>query len=151
ADGTTYDALTFTGTQPVSTTGSGAIVLGGSGFNSVVVPTGTTLTVGAGVTIDGQAGHVGTGLFAASGPRTGGGLINKGPTKADGAGRPAPATPPGTVYVDAGTFTNEVSLAVSNGETLNLGRTDSTWSNTGTIGIASGTLNLGGTVSTSAL
>ncbi len=142
ASGSFFDSLAFSGTETISTTSAASLVLGVSSFNSVVVTPGSTLTVATGVTIDGQAGVIGTGTPAYIQTTTGGSIINNGAIAADEAG----GTSPGTINIVAATFVNNASIQVSNGETLNLGNSNTTWSNpTGTIGISSGILNLGGT------
>lgn len=54
ADGINFGTVSFAGTQMLS--GSGSILLGGSSSNTVTLPTNTSLTVSAGITIDGQSG-----------------------------------------------------------------------------------------------
>ena len=84
-----------------------------------------TLTIGAGITIQGQSGAISA---VESWP-----IISQGTISADTAG--------GTISI-CGPFTNEGTLQVAGG-TLNL---NNTWTNTGTTIASAGTLNIWGTL-----
>src|SRR5262249_46460524 len=108
ADGTVTAFLTFSGTQALS--GTGSIIFGGALNNDLAISNDSAiLTVGAGITIDGQSG-----MF------TGGEIITQGTIAADAAGMPQGGSPAAIrLSTDEG-LANSGTLAASNGETLTL-------------------------------
>ncbi|HUY35813.1 MAG TPA: Ig-like domain repeat protein [Pirellulales bacterium] len=157
ADGGTQGELVFSGAQEIlGTLGTAAIRLGASSRNLVGI--GVVLTIGAGITIDGQSGTIGT--AAPFGVGAGGAFFNYGTISADGAkGTGNPGTG-GTITIDAAGWTNEGTVEASGGNNLVLtGAADNTqgvaWTNAAgaTISITGsnsggGTLTLNG-ISTS--
>lgn len=91
--------------------------------------TGITLTLGAKLAI------VQTGSRAQFYGYSNDTFINKGKINASVAG--------GQLSINGGTFTNQGSITVANGETFDLGSVQS-WSNTGSIQVSNATLQLGG-------
>ncbi len=147
ADGSTYGTLRFGATETLS--GTGRVLFGGSSINTVTVANGQTLSIGAGITIDGQNGSVGLNAFNGGG----GSLVNQGTIAADDAGQPAGSTPPGTLVILGSGLINSGTLAASNGATLSVflaagqgftGEANVPWSNTGTLSVDHATLDLGG-------
>ena len=97
------------------------------------MPGGTTLTLGAGLTVHGQSGFVGS--------PNGGAFINEGTISADLAGQPAGSTAAGTLVLTGTGWSNSGKLEVSNNETLVADGTG--WSNTGSFTINAATLDIG--------
>src|SRR6202007_397156 len=96
----------------------GTLRFGGSSANFVSIPSGATLTVGPGITVDGQKGIFGTpsGGYNNSDGR----MFNEGPIAADEAGQPAGASA-GTIWIQTdGGLTNASTLEASNGGTLGI-------------------------------
>ena len=131
--------------------GTGSIVLGGASNTIGTASSGGdsgTLTIGPGITIEGQDGTIGNsslplineGTIAAnvSGGRisiSGAGWSNSGTLEAENGG---------TLYLN-GTWTNSGTLQASTGGTLNL---NGTWTNSGAVTAGSGSsMYLGGTFS----
>ena len=131
-DGSIYGEVHFANTGSLS--GSGSILFGSSAFNTVgVANSANKLTIGAGVTIHGKSGTVGTA------PTNGGGMfINQGTISADVAG--------GTLTLDGTSWSSSGVIQEIAGTTVNL---RGSWSNTGSLSIGAGTLNLGGSFTTS--
>src|SRR5262249_39310926 len=107
--------LDFTGTQTLS--GNGAVIFG-SGVNSLcnalrVTQSGTTLTLGPGITVRGHTGQIGWENQCVGGPSDIS-VVNQGTISADVAG--------GTIYIRAQPFTNN-GLIRSPGGTVNLAGT----------------------------
>ena len=123
-DAWNYGQLSFQGTQTLS--GSGTVILGISGSNSLETSWESTLTIESGITVRGQAGYVGRY----------GDLINRGTIAADTAG--------GTIYVGnnsgSGMFTNSGTVRATGGGTLEV---DGAWTNAATITATDATLSLG--------
>ena len=123
--------LTAQGTQTWS--GTGSILFGGNTNNYLAVPGGTTLTLGAGLTVHGQSGFVGT--------PDGGAFINEGTISA------RPGRPAGGQYGGGNPgprrhgLEQSGKLEVSNNETLVADGTG--WSNTGSFTINAATLDIG--------
>jgi hypothetical protein len=105
--------LYFSGTQTLS--GTGTIDFASVGAVSELIPFEGTLTVGAGITIEGQNGELG-------GPFNGSGLVLQGPVIADGTGSSI------VISVSGATWSTSGTLAATNGGTLYL---QSTWINSG--------------------
>ncbi|MEO7995991.1 MAG: S-layer family protein, partial [Gemmatimonadaceae bacterium] len=99
--------LAFTGTQ--SLTGTGTIVLGGTGPSNYVAldNSNAVLTIGSGVKIRGENGTVGIQNFVASAATS---IINNGRISADVAG--------GTINMTQATITNNGIMEALNGGTL---------------------------------
>jgi hypothetical protein len=137
-DGTTYGQVYFgdaTAAAAGSLTGTGTVVFGGSTNNNIYnyssgIGVAGTLTIGPEVTVRGKSGKI-TNVYTTAT------LLNQGTVWADTEG--------GTVtFGDAsGAIVNAGALAVSNNGTLTVA---GQWSNTGTISVNNGTLNLGGNV-----
>jgi fibronectin-binding autotransporter adhesin len=136
AAGTTYGSLYFGqfATAAGSLTGTGAVLFGGYGANTIINQSGLAgasgaLTIGPGITIHGSTGAI---YDAAST----GSIANHGTIDADTAG--------GTITVGNGNtnpLTSTGTLEATNGGTLSLG---DNWSNTGTISVNNATLDLAG-------
>jgi hypothetical protein len=112
----TYGAISFAGSQMLS--GNGTVVFGGyngwgnSSANALLVAYGgTTLTIGAGITVEGQFGTIGAAAYPWNSPNNVG-LVNLGTISADISG--------GSVYVVAQPLRNQGQLQ-SPGGTLILG------------------------------
>ena len=127
-------SMNFDGTQTLG--GTGEVVFGGEyrGPNSLSANDtsgAATLTIGAGIEIDGLDGTVSAGSGDTS-------IVNYGTIEADTGG--------GTIGIalggSGGTFTNQGTLGALNGGTLSLG---GSWVNDSTISVTGGTLSLGGT------
>ncbi len=118
AAGTTSGSLTFQGTQTLL--GTGSVLLGAYSGNNLSV-SGGTLTLDTNITVQGSAG----GLLGNT-------ILNKGKILADGSGGKV-----GTLQVNASTFTNQGSLAASNGETLIVSGTLTPNAGTITVGVGS--------------
>ncbi len=145
ANGSTDGALVFSATETLG--GSGSLLFGANQFNTVSIPAGQTLTVGPNVTVHGQNGVFGTSAISYN--NSGGSIINQGTIAADEAGQPT-GTPLGSLSIlTDGGLANSGTLQASNGGTLYVynyaGQSTATWSNTGTLSVNNGTLNLGGT------
>jgi hypothetical protein len=146
ADGSTSGNLTFAGTQTLG--GTGFLIFGGSSSNTVSIPSGDTLTVASGITVDGQSGFFGTPSVDFN--NSGGSIVNQGTIAADDAGQPAGAAAGTLSILTDGGLTNRSTgtLEASNGGTLtlfwNAGQTAISWSNAGNLSVNNGTLNLGG-------
>ncbi len=97
------------------------------------------LTLGANLIID----HVGTyaELDDSEYGKSGSGIVNEGTINANLSG--------GTFIITDGSFTNQGSINVSNGDTLTISAPS--WSNSGLITDSGGTLNLGGSFTTAQL
>ena len=78
AAGTTYGSLNFSGNQTLG--GSGTVLFGKSTSNALSPSTGTTLTVGAGITVRGSNGTIGSSYYSSTA------LINQGTILADDSG-----------------------------------------------------------------
>ncbi|HWB11805.1 MAG TPA: hypothetical protein VG826_21420, partial [Pirellulales bacterium] len=158
AAGTNSGALFFNGNQTLGTTAgaTGIVVLGGSSSDRLIQSFGgQTLTIGGGITIQGDDGGVGgaastlvnQGTIDAD---TSGGTINvalgvngsnSGTIKADSGGSL-------TVYgSSAGTWTNEAgaSISIAGGGKLGIDNNPAApWTNLGTISTTASTVNLNG-------
>ena len=106
SDGSTYGQLYFTGTQTLD--GTGSVVFGGSGGNGLFVQdngSAATLTIGSGITIQGNSGLVAAYYYGDAS------IVNEGIIDADTSG--------GTMSVsgggDPGTFTNDGMLEAQGG------------------------------------
>ena len=102
--------------------GTGQVVFGLPGGRNEITSH-VPLTIGTGLTIRGNNGSMG-------GPS----IINQGTIAADVAGQ--------TLTFTGGNLKNQGTLEVKNGAALTLG---GSWSNTGTVRVSDGTLNLSGT------
>jgi RHS repeat-associated protein len=130
ADGVNPGFLSFSGAQLVS--GSGDILFGPSGSNSISIPGNSTVTFGPKVTLHGKNGTIGT-----PAGQGGGAFINQGTIDPDVAG--------GSFMLDGTNWQNQGTIKADANETVNL---RGSWSNTGNIALTGGTLNLGGTFKT---
>src|SRR5207249_2818683 len=110
--------------------GSGQVVFAGTREFNYLIGNGT-LTIGAGLTIRGGSGQIGQ----ATEP-----VINQGTISADVADK--------AISILGEPFTNKGTVEVKNGATLSFRRS---WSNAGTVRLADGTLNLGGSFKTADL
>ncbi len=92
-----YGAIGFAGTQTLS--GNGTVVFGDSGCNALSLIDGdTTLTIGSGITVQGQNGQMGYTPNCWGGPANVS-VVNQGTISADVSG--------GTITVNAQPFTNQ--------------------------------------------
>ncbi len=150
-----YASLDFVGTQTlnnavVSLGASGALP-GQAGAATLAVAAGAgatsaaTLTLGSGLWLRGAAGQ-GQIVVGGAGPAATGSLpsalVNAGTITAASAGETLTIT-------GAGAFTNQGTIGVSNGATLQIAT--GSFTNTGTITVAGATLSLGGTFAASLL
>ena len=98
----TYGTINFAGTQ--SLTGNGSVIFGNysslPGNSLRLVNTGTTLTIGSGITIRGDTGYVGYNFYV--GPPANVSVINQGTISADVSG--------GTITINAQPFVNQGTL-----------------------------------------
>jgi hypothetical protein len=148
------------GTEHLATTGTATINNSGGYFyaNTGADAATTVLQIDSGVTLQGYGGlaqyytsdivNAGTVLANVAGQTYY--LSANNFTNASGGTLNASA---GTIYVNPTTFTNAGSALVSGG-TLTIvpgGSTPPNWTNTGTLNLAAGTLNLGGTFTSAAL
>ena len=168
SSGNGFNFLEFSGSQTLS--GSGAVLFGSAGYTALLVmQSGTTLTIGAGIAVHGgSSGSYGArlGYSDYNGVGSGTTIINQGTIDADTAGTSITIYPSGS----GGTFTNQGTVEAGNsgtlnlggtwtssgtvtasGATLNLGNSTNAWSNTGTITASNSTLNLGGSFTTAGL
>ncbi|MGO9199269.1 MAG: Ig-like domain-containing protein [Limisphaerales bacterium] len=131
-----WAGISFAGSQTLS--GNGTVVFGqiptgggGLGYGNALYLAhgGTTLTIGPGITVRGQAGAIGAAAYAWNGPANVA-LINQGTIAADVSS--------GTITINAQPFTNDGLAEALNGGTLDV---YGTFDNNGFIG-ASGTVNL---------
>ncbi len=131
ADGTKYGYMSFVGSQTLS--GNATVLFGGHAANGLVVNlSGTTLTLGSGVTVHGKNGSVGNSpALGGSGTFANAGLIS-----ADVSG--------GTILLNATNWSNSGTLQAVAG-TLNLSGTFTGASAQNMVGNA-GTVNLTGTM-----
>jgi RHS repeat-associated protein len=128
--------MTFVGSQTLGGTGSVLFDTSSAGNTGLSVAGGTTLTIGAGISIHGTNGFVGNNLGTANTS-----IVNHGSISADTTG--------GTIAVEASTWSSDGTLSASGSGTLSL---YGAWTNTGTISaLAQSTVNLGGTFSTTDL
>ena len=130
ADGSTEDAIYFDGAQTLG--GTGSIVLGGALGNTINTASSGgdsgTLTIGSGITIEGQDGTIGNSSLP---------LINQGTIAANVSG--------GRISISGAGWSNSGTLEAENGGTLNL---NGTWTDSGTVTAGSGSVvSLGGTFS----
>ncbi|HJT36519.1 MAG TPA: hypothetical protein VJ783_31135, partial [Pirellulales bacterium] len=128
-----YGALNFLGSQTLG--GTGSVLFSTSAANSVFMDSAAaTLTIGPSVTVHGQSGSI-DGVSNAT-------LANQGKIDADTAG--------GTIQVQpsGGIFTNSGTVEADTGGTLRL---NGAWSNTGTLNLNGGTLDLGGGFTTAGI
>ncbi|MBI3847133.1 MAG: hypothetical protein HY292_21100 [Planctomycetes bacterium] len=137
-------ALEFFGAQTLS--GTGQIVFPSGGGTKVVRPLGGTLTIAAGISIQGESGTVG---------QAGTAFVNQGTIRAAsssvtmsvvGSGWSSTgtiqATNGGSLDLSGTGWTNAGSLSITGGGSLDL---SGTWTNTGAISMTASTVNLGGT------
>ena len=120
--------LQFLGSQTLS--GSGTVVFG-NGCNALAEGSGSTLTIGAGITVRGQNGYIGWEPCFWGVPNVS--VINQGTISADVAN--------GTITIAGQPFSNQGLAEGINGGTLAL---IDTWNNSGTLVESGGALNLGG-------
>ena len=129
ANGSTQDAIFFDGAQTLG--GTGSIVLGGASNTIGTASSGGdsgTLTIGSGITIEGQDGTIGNSSLP---------LINQGTIAANVSG--------GRISISGAGWSNSGTLEAENGGTLYL---NGTWTNSGTVTVGSGSsMYLGGTFS----
>ncbi len=133
-DSTGFGYLYFTGTQTLG--GSGTVDLATrDSRNALWVPdSGTTLTIGAGITVHGQYGFIGYSSYY--GGSTAVSVINEGTIAADTSG--------GNITIDGTGNQNSGSLEALNGATLSI---QGTLTNTATVSVDStSVLYLGGTL-----
>jgi hypothetical protein len=128
--------LVFYGSQTLGGTGTVAFV--NTSNAGLLVASGSTVTIAAGVTIHGNNGYVGNDPSVANVS-----LINHGTISADASG--------GTIIVEAATWSNQGSLQALNGSTLCPGGPQlpgnvGSWTNSGTIVGTTGFLFLTGTL-----
>ena len=100
--------ISFAGSQTLG--GSGTVVFGNAfyGYNALLVANGgTTLTIGSGITIEGQNGSIGYSPW--EGGAQNGSVVNQGTIQADVSG--------GTIAINAQPFVNQSSL-IGTGGTL---------------------------------
>ncbi len=153
-----FAAITFEGTQTLA--GNGTVVFGvnNSGNALRLSESGSTLTLGPGITVRGQNGNVGNCWGWWGGP-TDVQVVNQGSILADVNG--------GTIVVNAQPFSNQGLAGALNGGTLsvadlalNLGQLEAeaatlnlagVWTNAGSINVTNATLNLGGSFSVATL
>ncbi len=102
AAGGTHGYLLFSGTQTLG--GTGDVLLGSSSSNAIGVggDSGSTLTIGPGITVHGSGGSVGSITY---------GLVNRGTIAADVAGGSIAVT--GTGWVNAGTIAADPGASVN--------------------------------------
>jgi hypothetical protein len=117
-----FDGQAVPGDQTLG--GTGQVVFGGTGGRNALAPRFTTLTLGAGLTIHGASGSIGNSTLP---------LINQGTITADVAGS--------VISVNGGPFANQGLLETRPGAVLTL---NGSWTNTGTIRVAGGELDLRG-------
>jgi RHS repeat-associated protein/uncharacterized repeat protein (TIGR01451 family) len=126
-----YGAISFAGSQTLS--GNGTVVFGGgNGWGGAanalyLAYGGTTLTLGAGITVRGQTGMIGAAAYPWYGPGNVA-WINLGTISADVSG--------GIITVTGEPFTNQGLAQAINGGTLKI--TTSSFQNTGTLEASSG-------------
>jgi hypothetical protein len=143
-DGARYGQVYFgeDGYAAGTLSGSGTITLGGYGSTNTVynysnqIGAAGTLTIGSGVTIHGKSGQIVNRLASNT-------IVNQGTISAVVSGG-------GVSIGGTGTFLNQGTVSVLNGDTLNL---NGAWSSTGTVmvGGTGSTLNLGGNVTQAGL
>ena len=133
--GSAYAYLYFEGDSQ-TLGGNGTVVFSGSGpYDSLGLPSGT-LTIGSGITVQGQTGYVGYS------PEIGGSfssiaVVNQGTIQASVSG--------GTITVEGGSIQNTGTLDAANGGTLDA--YSSSFTTTGTIEADAGsTISIGGTI-----
>jgi RHS repeat-associated protein len=134
-----WGSVAFAGSQTLS--GNGTVVFGNqaNSYNTLrLLDGGTTLTLGLGITVRGQNGTIG--YHSAFGGPANVGVVNQGTIAADVNG--------GTISVEAQPFTNQGLAQSFNGGTLIL---SGSWSNSGTLVVSNGTLNLSGSFTTAGL
>ena len=133
AAGTNSGTLNFPSTQTVG--GTGAIVLGGSGNNLISshvvgAVTNFTITLASPLRIRGKSARI-AGSFTSGGGAT---YLSSATIQADVAG--------GSILIDPTTFTNSGAITVDATQTFTINPLS--WSNTGVMTLAGGTMNLGG-------
>ena len=140
-NGSAYGGLYFESDASQTLGGSGTVVFSGSGpDDSLSLPSGT-LTIAAGITVQGQNGYVGYS------PETGGSysniaVVNQGTIQASVSG--------GTITVEADSVQNSGTLDAANGGTLDV--YSSSFTTTGTIEADAGsTISIGGTIDNTGL
>ena len=106
-----YGILYFVSGASQTLDGSGTVVFGGTSLEDSLALSIGTLTIGSGITVQGQTGYVG---FS---PEIGGSpnnftVVNQGTIQADVSG--------GTIYVEDASITNTGTLNATNGDTLSL-------------------------------
>ena len=106
-----YGILYFVSGASQTLDGSGTVVFGGTSLEDSLALSIGTLTIGSGITVQGQTGYVG---FS---PEIGGSpnnftVVNQGTIQADVSG--------GTIYVEDASTTNTGTLNATNGGTLSL-------------------------------
>ena len=134
-DSTGFGLLYFEGTQTLG--GSGTVVFGTFDTRNalMVASAGTTLTIGAGITVQGQNGYVGYDPNFGGSPDVS--VVNQGTIQADVSG--------GTITVYGTDNQNAGSLNALNGATLSV---EGTLTNTATVSVDStSVLSLSGTLS----
>ena len=124
--------ISFAGSQTLG--GSGTVVFGNAfyGYNALLVANGgTTLTIGSGITIEGQNGSIGYSPW--EGGAQNGSVVNQGTIQADVSG--------GTIAINAQPFNNQATLVVYNGGTLAVAGTGT---NSGSVTGAGGAFSASG-------
>ena len=131
-----YGVVSFAGSQVLR--GNGTVVFGNHPYaNSLLVDNpGTTLVMGAGITVHGQNGSIG--YNRSLGGATDAGVVNQGTISADMSG--------GIITIGGGSFNNGGTLIAQNGGEIQL--TSGAWSNNGTVQTSGGIVNLGGSFAT---
>ena len=110
-NGSSYGLLNFIIDTSQTLSGSGTVLFSGaSAEDSVGTPNGT-LTIGSGITIQGQNGYVGYSPYLGGSPSNIT-VVNQGSIQADVSG--------GTIYVEGASTTNTGTLDATNGGTLSL-------------------------------
>ncbi len=131
----TYDALRFVGTQTLG--GSGTVVFASTDTHNAVaaVNSGTTLTIGPNITVEGGSGNIGySDDWSGNSTESDVSFVNQGTIISNVAG--------GSINLDGGAWSSSGSIEANNGDSLNL--LDS-WTNSGTLSISgAGSLNLNG-------
>ncbi len=145
--GSTYGSLEFSNSGTLG--GTGTVLMGGDSANALYSDSGTTLTIGTGITVHGVSGSLGNYYYYYYYTSTTGTIINQGTIQADNSGGSGGTGSGYGITIDSGTFTNQGTVSASNGAVLSI---DGTWSNaaTGTISANNATLDLGDQYSTSA-